>query len=68
MEEIADPRMEQFAAECRAAGTTPEAVLREAGLHRSVWFRWRSGRVSPTLRTWDAAREALERAKRRAAA
>lgn len=67
-EKITDPRMQQFAEACAEAGVTPEAALQAAGLHRSVWFRWRSGEVSPTLRNWDAAHEALENLKREQAA
>ena len=63
--EIANPRIRQFALDCRAAGTSPEDVLHLAGLHRSAWFRWRRGEFSPTLKTWDRVQEALA-AKRRA--
>lgn len=63
-----DPRMETFAQECAAVGYAPEDVIQRAGVHRSTWFRWRDGDVSPTLRKWDAVQEELERLKRSKAA
>lgn len=50
-----------FEADCASAGVAPSSVLREAGMNPSTWFRWKSGEVSPTLRSFDAAKEALKR-------
>lgn len=52
-----------FECECQRAGFTPAAVLRRAGLNPSNWPRWRSGDSSPTLRSFEAAREALMKMK-----
>ncbi|WP_426036459.1 hypothetical protein [Brevundimonas sp. DC300-4] len=53
-----------FERDCDGAGVTPASVLRRAGLNPSNWPRWRSGESSPTLRSFDAARAALEGLKR----
>ena len=57
---MSDP-IDDFERDCAAANLAPTAVLREAGLNASTWFRWKSGAVSPTLRSFDAARSALKR-------
>ncbi len=61
-----DP-IEDFERECADAGVQPEAALIKAGLHRSTWFRWKAGKVSPTFRSLNAAREALGRMSGKAA-
>ena len=48
-----------FEADCTTAGLSPAAVLKEAGMNPSTWFRWKSGEVSPTLRSFEAAKAAL---------
>jgi hypothetical protein len=58
-EQPTDPRVLQFEQDCIAAGTTPEAVVTAAGLHRSAWFRWKGGNVFPNMRNWDAVHSAL---------
>jgi hypothetical protein len=60
--------MESFAQACADAGFAPEDVIQRAGVHRSTWFRWKDGGVSPTLRKWDAVQQELERLKRSRAA
>lgn len=57
---MSDP-IEDFEIACTAAGLAPVVVLREAGLNSSTWFRWKAGSVSPTLRSFEAARNALSR-------
>jgi hypothetical protein len=57
---MSDP-IEDFESACAQAGFAPTAVLREAGLNQSTWFRWKAGTVSPTLRSFEAARLALVR-------
>lgn len=51
--------IQTFSARCDAVGVKPVEVLRRAGLHGSVWWRWRSGAVSPTLRSFEAAERVL---------
>ena len=57
---MSDP-IEDFESACAVAGFAPATVLREAGLNASTWFRWKAGTVSPTLRSFEAARQALVR-------
>lgn len=57
----------QFERDCLAANLKPTAVLQHAGLHKSAWWRWKSGDVSPTLRSFDAACAALVELTRKAA-
>ncbi len=59
MAETPDPQILAFESECAAAGVDPVDVLARAGTHRSTWFRWKKGKVSPTLRSFQAARVAL---------
>jgi hypothetical protein len=66
--DIADPRIRQFALDCRAAGSTPEDVLAAAGVHRSSWFRWRTGAFRPSLTNWERMEAALSSARQQAAA
>lgn len=48
-----------FKADCKAAGVSPATVLAEAGIHKSLWYKWQAGTVSPTLRSFEAARKKL---------
>jgi hypothetical protein len=45
--------------ECTEAGVAPTAVLKAANVHPSLWWKWRSGRVSPTLKSFEAVRGKL---------
>ncbi len=58
-EQPTDPRVLQFEQDCTDAGTTAEAMVCAAGLHRSAWYRWKAGAVLPNMRNWDAAHSAL---------
>lgn len=49
----------EFERDCERAGVKPTDVLRAAGVHPTLWPKWRDGRVSPTLRSFEAARRAL---------
>lgn len=49
----------KFERDCIAAGLTPVAVVEAAGVHKSLWWKWRSGAVSPTLRNFEAAQDKL---------
>lgn len=55
------PMVAEFIAACAQAGTSAEAVIKEAGIHRGVWHRWKTGAFSPNLRNWGAVQNALER-------
>lgn len=48
-----------FERDCAAAGLAPTAVLKAASVHPSLWWKWRSGRVSPTLKSFEAVSQKL---------
>lgn len=49
----------QFEERCERAGVKPADTLRKVGIHASLWWKWRSGKVSPTLKNYEAAEEGL---------
>ena len=49
-----------FERECAAAGVAPAAALKAGGVHPSLWRKWREGGVSPTLASFEKARDGLE--------
>jgi hypothetical protein len=49
----------EFEAQCRAAGVSPPMALKAGGVHPTLWSRWKSGAVSPTLRNFEAAMDGL---------
>lgn len=51
--------IEKFESDCTSAGVSPSAAFKAGGLNPSTWFRWQAGKVSPTLRSLDAARRGL---------
>jgi len=53
------PLIIRFEESCEAANLKPPAVLKAAGIHPSLWWKWRTGRTSPTLRSFEAAVEQL---------
>lgn len=55
-----------FEVDCKAADVAPSAALKEGGVHPSLWGKWKSGAVSPTLRNFEAARRGLDAIKHRA--
>ena len=67
-EKVPEPEVLAFEAACVNASVTPTQVFKKAGLHTSLWWRWRSGDVSPTLKSLRAAREALPQVARADAA
>lgn len=48
-----------FERECAAAGVAPAAALKAGGVHPSLWRKWRDGKVSPTLASFEKARGGL---------
>lgn len=48
-----------FETRCVAVGVKPTVVLKNAGIHPTLWSKWRDGRVSPTLRNFEAAEHEL---------
>ncbi len=53
------PLLSRFRASCEAANIPPTSVLKAAGIHPSLWWKWSTGRVSPTLRSFEAVVEQL---------
>lgn len=53
------PLLARFEESCVEASISPHVVLKAAGVHPSLWWKWKTGRVSPTLRNFEAAVEQL---------
>lgn len=60
--------IDRFARACGEATVTPQAALREGGVDPSLWLKWRSGKVSPTFKSFEAATAGLQRIRDRSAA
>lgn len=54
------PLLERFEEACVAANLRPAAVLKAAAIHPSLWWKWKAGGVSPTLRNFELAVAKLE--------
>lgn len=54
------PLLDRFEEACVAAKVRPTAVLKAAEIHPSLWWKWRAGGVSPTLRSFEAVVTKLE--------
>jgi len=54
-----------FERDCTDAGVIPSAALKAGGVHPTLWGKWKSGKVSPTLRNFESARRGLEAAQAR---
>lgn len=52
-------RIIQFEQKCQSAGVKPVQALVQAKIHRSLWWKWRGGKVSPTLDKFEAAERGL---------
>lgn len=48
----------EFETKVRAAGITIADVLREAGVDRSLWTRWKNGTTTPRLDNWRSVERA----------
>lgn len=53
----------EFEHDCAQAGVAPHQVLKRAGIHTSLWWKWREGKASPTLKNFERARAELHRIK-----
>lgn len=51
----------QFELECGRANVSPPHALKAGGVHDSLWWKWKEGKVSPTLRSFEKARAGLQR-------
>lgn len=49
-----------FERDCTRAKVTPSAALKAGGVHPTLWPKWKSGAVSPTLRNFENARRGLD--------
>jgi hypothetical protein len=53
--------LSEFERDCQAKKVSPTEALKRGGVHPSLWWKWKAGKVSPTLRTFEAAKEGLDR-------
>jgi hypothetical protein len=44
---------------CRRHGIQVSALLKEAGIYRTTWMRWKNGDHGPTLKKWRAVTDTL---------
>lgn len=56
-----------FERDCAEAEVAPTAALKAGGVHPTLWPKWKSGAVSPTLRNFENARKGLAKIKAGAA-
>jgi hypothetical protein len=58
---MTDP-IQEFEADCAAAGVAPLDACIKGGVHRATWFRWKKkdGGTLPNLRNLEKARRGLE--------
>lgn len=47
--------LSKFETDCAEADIAPHLVLRAAGIHTSLWWRWKEGKTSPTLKNFEKA-------------
>lgn len=47
------PHIRSIEAQVQAAGMSMNAFLRQAGVARTTWWRWREGKGLPAMRTWN---------------
>ena len=52
--------IDQFERECAAAAVAPHVALKAGGVEPSLWWKWKSAKVSPTLRSLSKARDGLK--------
>jgi hypothetical protein len=53
--------LSQFEADCSAAEIAPTAALQAGGVHKTLWWKWKAGAVSPTLRNFENAKAGLQK-------
>lgn len=51
--------LQDFEDECVAADIAPADALDKGGLHPTNWWRWKSGKVSPSLKNFGKAQDGL---------
>lgn len=54
----------EFETKVRSAGITIADVLREAGVDRSLWTRWKNGTTTPRLDNWRSVERAAAKLTR----
>lgn len=47
------PHLRSIEVQVRAAGMSMTAFLTQAGVARTTWWRWRAGRGTPNMTTWN---------------
>ena len=56
----------EFERSCEAAGVRPTDALKAANVHPTLWWKWKSGGVSPTLKSFEKACDGLRILRARA--
>lgn len=56
--------LQKFERDCVAAGVAPQDALQKGGLHPTNWWRWKSEKISPTLKSFGKAEEGLRALKK----
>ena len=51
--------VEKMESDIAGAGKTVAEFCRLAGIARSTWDRWKSGKTTPNMSTWDTVTEKL---------
>lgn len=59
MTDLVQKLIAEFESECGSLDVSPTSVLEAAGVHKSLWWKWKAGKISPSLRNWEAARQKL---------
>jgi hypothetical protein len=49
-----------FERKCDDKNVSPTEALKRAGVHPSLWWKWKARKVSPTLRSLEAAQKGLD--------
>lgn len=47
--------IKEMEAQVKGAGASVPQLCEQAGIKRSTWTRWKSGKTSPNLETWERA-------------
>lgn len=52
-----------FERDCREADVQPQDAVRAGGVHASLWWKWKRGLVSPSLKNYERACAGLAKLK-----
>lgn len=52
--------LRDFETACERVGVSPAAALKAGGVHPTLWWKWKTGRVSPTFASFEKAKRGLD--------